>query len=744
MRLFLLIFLVGFTSSIAQIVILRELLVVFHGNELSTGFILACWLLWTAVGSATFGRLFRHRSPGATNLLYGFALLSAMLPATVIWVRAARMLWSLPVGELISPWAMVMIATTVTGPICCLSGALFALACKLASASFESTDGAGSVYLTEAVGACAGGLFFYFVLLPASTPFGGSLIVFLISLASVFAIVTLSKKRRRILLTTCLSLVLLACARLLQYSMQIEQKTRGWEWGRNFLQSRDTPYHNLTFVYDGGQFSLFSNGLWLYSSPDRQSAEPAAHIPLLSHPDPKSVLIIGSCSPEMLQEVVKHPGVLRVDNVQQERALAEFASVVLQASFSAEDSHPRVRMFYVEPNRFMREAKDRYDVVLLSMGEPVNAEMNRFYTVEFFTGIKRLMNPGGIFSFGVPCAPDIIGLRQALLLKSLNMTLQKVFGFVFVMTGEGAHFLASDDIGFIPVDPRVPVDRIRERGLDLQYVRDYYLFDLLNPIRVAYVDSVIGADIPARVNEDFKPVCYLYGLGLWSAQIHPLLGKIFDNVYRGIDSIPLTGIGIIFCFTVFLVSVFFGRKGAVVLSTGICGATLIVLEIVLIVSFQIMEGSAYTQLALIVSFFMAGLACGSAIAKRGFFSRKPMLRLFVIQSVLASYCGILFLGLSYFRSSLTMVSEIDLSVPFFLLAAFLAGLLGGGQYTAAVATGRASGTGLYAADLVGAAGGAISVSLFFLPVFGVPNTLLLPTMGGFLVSTALLIGWKEN
>ena len=38
----------GVSSVIAQVILLRELLVVFYGNELSIGIILAGWLLWEA------------------------------------------------------------------------------------------------------------------------------------------------------------------------------------------------------------------------------------------------------------------------------------------------------------------------------------------------------------------------------------------------------------------------------------------------------------------------------------------------------------------------------------------------------------------------------------------------------------------------------------------------------------------------------------------------------------------------
>ena len=46
----------GFSGLVAQILLLRELLIVFSGNELSIGIILANWLILGAFGSYVLGR----------------------------------------------------------------------------------------------------------------------------------------------------------------------------------------------------------------------------------------------------------------------------------------------------------------------------------------------------------------------------------------------------------------------------------------------------------------------------------------------------------------------------------------------------------------------------------------------------------------------------------------------------------------------------------------------------------------
>jgi spermidine synthase len=55
--------LTGFSAVIGQIVLMRELMVVFSGNEISLGIMLATWLFWTA--SAAFCAALLRRAKAA-------------------------------------------------------------------------------------------------------------------------------------------------------------------------------------------------------------------------------------------------------------------------------------------------------------------------------------------------------------------------------------------------------------------------------------------------------------------------------------------------------------------------------------------------------------------------------------------------------------------------------------------------------------------------------------------------------
>ena len=50
------IWVMGFSGIVAQVLLLRELLIVFSGNELSIGIVLANWLVLEAAGSFLLGK----------------------------------------------------------------------------------------------------------------------------------------------------------------------------------------------------------------------------------------------------------------------------------------------------------------------------------------------------------------------------------------------------------------------------------------------------------------------------------------------------------------------------------------------------------------------------------------------------------------------------------------------------------------------------------------------------------------
>jgi spermidine synthase len=739
----------GFAATIAQILVLRELLVLFYGNELSAGLIFAGWLLWTGLGSALFAKGAQKFSAHSALLGLMLVCLSALLPLVVLFIRASRIIWLLPAGELPSIGKMLLISMAVTGLFCPLSGALFGI-CWAIHRKMGPHQPLW-IYLGEALGSAAGGLVFYFVFLPYGTVFTTiwmtSGMILFISWWLFRPWRPFSNARPGHMIWTAASLLVLAgtiCGPAL------DQMSRRWQWGPNLLSVYDTAYHNLALVRKEEQVSVFANGLWSFWEPDRLSAEHGVHPALLQHPKPETILVLGGGIAGLLEELFKQPDVRHIDYVEPDPDFIRLLKPHLSFATDASLQDSRVRLFHRDPRIFMRRSHTRYDVILMNMGDPITAQMNRFYTMEFFAHVKQRLLPGGIFSFAVAGGENMLGPTQARFLGSIKKTLDQSFPKTLISPGDPIRFFATDSSGELLSDYKALASRISERNLQLTYIREDVLQDALNPLRLDYLKSILEGITGAAVNRDFFPVCYFHNLIMWATQWHAALQKIL-NILADLKLRWLwTGLGIA---GAVIVAIFWtGRckfRSAVAGSIFVSGAVEMVLQVVFLLSFQIIEGFVYRQLALIIAFFMTGLAVGA-----GWISRQPSSalkthaarNLFIRVQALVCMLpfGLILFFLLIHREIHNFLSPAAMGWLFSGLG-LITGILGGVHFALAVmvmaGTGVAPekiGGGFYALDLAGAAAGVLTATLFILPIYGIINALIfLSTLSAISLLTLL-------
>jgi spermidine synthase len=693
-------FLLGLAATLGQILFLRELIVLFSGNEITLGITLASWLLGTGLGSLCIKWVKRL---SADYFFFCFFLLSLILPSCIAFIRLLKPFLGL--GEVQSVINMLWLSPILIFPYALFIGALFTIGCACLKDIWQ-------VYLFEALGAGIGGFCFYFFLCPH---FQSLQIALFLSL--FLAIYTYLKAKQPFLKIVTLLLVLFVFFSSLKWQ-DLENLLRRQEF-RPYkpLVTRDTIYGQLTFLKEKNQIILYENGLYSFTYPDLATVEPAIHFPLLQHSFPSSVLLIGGGVCGGLKEVLKHSSVKEITYVELDSNLIALSKRYLPGLKEILKDQ-RISIVYKDGRLFVKKAKRKYDVIILSLPDPVTIQLNRFYTKEFFEEIKGILNEKGVFSLSISSAPDIIGLALGKLLRSIYATLKTVFAEIVVFPGDSAFFFASPSKGVLTNDVNVLIKRIRERGLKVKYVQDYYLRADLSPLKIAYFESILN-QAKGEINTDLRPRCYFYELVLISSTHFPFLRKMllkclsFRIYHFGIVILILT------LTFVFLKRRFYSLPLLNVI--GIVGFTAISLEIIVLISFQTFYGYVYQELALLITAFMLGLALGSlSFYKLHLSPTKSKLLLFqtTLSFLCLFWCGIIYLKphfylvYSLFLGSIGAVSGIQ-----FLTTACMYQAMGKKiQETAA---------NLYFTDLLGSALGAFLTSIFFLPILGINHTLIL-------------------
>lgn len=690
----------GFTTTVAQVLLVRELVAVFYGNELVLGLILAAWLAWGALGAGLSGRfaLYGHKAPN--RIIAGGLVALGLLPALqMLLVRAARGLLRVPPGALVEFGPMVGTVVLAVAPTCLLAGALFPLLTRRLA---ETGRPPGQAYLWECAGAAIGGVLFSFILIRYLDPFQTAALVLAADLAA--ALLIDFRPPAPGFRLTAIGFLLTATGFLLTAPL-IHRATLRWQWS-DLAFAADSPYGRIVIQARDSQRIFYENGILMFETQGTRPEE-VVHPPLLAHPAPRDVLLIGGAAAGNLREALRHP-VAHVTVVEPDPLILRAARLHLPPDEAAMLDNPQVTVILADGRRFVQTAPKTFDVVILDLPEPSTGALNRFYTEEFFREVRAILNPGGVLALGLPAAENYWSPELARRNGSVYHTLRAAFPHVLTLPGDTTYFLASADP--LEADPDRWGRRLAERGITTRWMTAAYIRYLFTTDRFAQVREALERTAGVRLNRDLMPICYYYDLALWLSRFTPRLRGFFERT----DVLRLSWVALALALPVGLSRL---RRGwALPMAVGGAGLAGMMLEVVILLAFQVRHGSLYAQVSLIVAAYMVGMVLGSRWgASRRW--KSPMAR-----RALLALMGALALG----AAVLPLLLQRPLPAPVFPLLALLAGGWGGAVFPLALGAeqgdvGRAAGR-LYGADLAGGCLGALLGGTVFIPLLGIPQT----------------------
>lgn len=726
-------FLLGFSSMVAQIILFREMMVAFYGNELCLGVMLSVWLFWVGVGSYLGNKIAGPKKYSVSKLSLWYFLISVATLTTIILIRFSKQILGTAPAEIVGFFPMFLFAFVVMSFLCLVLGITFLLNSQWRIFEETKTFLVNRVYLWESLGAGVGGFLVTFVLIPHFSNFDIAILIFSMNL--VFCALLLSPGKRKwiqaLMWVTTMVIILIFSTFGLGKSMDSYSVRKVWR-SLPLIYSTDTKYGNISVTKQYEQVTFYENGLMLFSYPDVSTAEEAVHFALLEHPLPRKLLLIGGGLGGALFQALKYDS-LTIDYVELDPQLIGTGEAFLPAGETQSLRNPRVNIHIMDGRLFVKEKLkqdllERYDVIILNLPDPYTSQLNRFFTVEFFEMVRSILDKGGVFSFRVSSAENYISPELGLYLSSFYRTLNSCFAEVKVLPGSNNVFLASNEAGVLFDDWQTLNARLKRRGISTQFVNENFLPDRLSPARIEYLRDAISQS-SGRTNHDLKPVCYFYNSVLWSKQFKSLEKPLLIFVSR-IRPGWLMGI-IVWVFTMmFLLSRFRrSRLPDLALDTiFVTGFTSILLEIIIVLSFQVFYGYVYSMIGLIFTLFMLGLTIGAAVIQRLASTRRIGFKWLVIaQSLQIIFVFLLLVIVWLFSGSSLSDSEIMISLLLFIT---ISGLLGGMLFTLANhiflgnRTTLKAGTG-YSVDLFGSSLGAIIASAILIPLLGISTTLVL-------------------
>lgn len=455
------IFVSGFTTAIAQNIVIREIFTIVNGNELTIGLILSLWLAATAVGSIAGAKYYFKNS----HFLLFF--LSLLFVLTVSGIRCYRLLF-LP-GEAISPIFFTILILLLITPLAFFGGYIFG------TQSLQVNKGI-LVYRGEQVGTLLGLICFSV----------GALFLqpnYLLSLPFLFLILITIKGKGWKISVFFLSFIFILSdgyTATFKYPMKVNKIIYGLE-GEVAFSKIDSD----TVVFVNG--SLYSTS---YSIP---LIEQAVHTPFSMHPHPKKALLLNQHG--HINEAIKYK------NTDIKCKRLDLLIKDVNCNFSTLD-------------KIIKEEK--FDIIILSTSLPENIANSRYFTKEFFSKIHLLTGDSGIFSFTLPIYSEHLSRNQMLIHNVIVSTLKSVFKDVKVLPGEGLTFIASDISYPFPKKCKVNnifFDNLIIAGLSLERLKEVNREIQATKIHTVFHPYLIGVSIENYLEKFNKSKSFLLVIG---------------------------------------------------------------------------------------------------------------------------------------------------------------------------------------------------------------------------------------
>jgi len=148
------------------------------------------------------------------------------------------------------------------------------------------------------------------------------------------------------------------------------------------------------------------------------------HPPLIMHPNPSSILVIGGGDGGAIEEALKHKNVKEVYQVELDKMVIEVSKKYLPNINKNSWEDPRVKLHIKEGRSFLETTDLQFDVIVLDLTDPSDYS-KMLYTKEFYQLVTKRLTKGGIVSLHLSAwnpFPKITG--------TLYQTLKSVFPYV--------------------------------------------------------------------------------------------------------------------------------------------------------------------------------------------------------------------------------------------------------------------------------------------------------------------------
>jgi spermidine synthase len=386
----------GAAAIMFEIAALRVLTAAFDGSAAAFGTVTAAQLVGGLVGAAASARVRAPREGAART----FVVAGCGLAAAAVGLGAANDLLAASRASLASERvAESLIALVTVVPAAVMTSFSFT---RLLGAAAHRAAGLARLSSASAVGAAAAPAIAALLL----TAGGGTraLLVAPVALLSFGALALARGRRARPWRLGVLS----ACALALAWFSARPARLYAWAGSPGhaplLLEDAEDGVVTVERAPSGGRRLRTGSRFFDGGDDSRFGERRQGLLPLLLHPAPRRVLVLGVGTGTTLGAIAAHPDVERVDAVDLSGAVLE-ALPLFEGANGGVTRRANVRVHHADARTFVRAAAargQRFDVVIGDLFHPQRLGAGALYTREHFAAVAAALAPGGVFVQWLP------------------------------------------------------------------------------------------------------------------------------------------------------------------------------------------------------------------------------------------------------------------------------------------------------------------------------------------------------
>ena len=384
------VFVVGFCTIIYELLI-GSISSYFIGDSIKQ-FSITIGLTMTAMGIGTLISRFFNK-----NLIYWFILVEIIL-AIIGGLSVPILYFIYSVQFFYYPIMCILIIAIGT-----LIGLEIPLLTRIMEEYFQLRENISNVLSLDYLGAFLASLAFPFILLPFLGVFNSSLSTGLLNLlVGILTFIWFKDKltkKRRIMLKVQGILIGIFLIGLMLFSKEVALYLENSMYDDRVVFSKKTPYQQLVITKNKEDIRLFIDGNVQFSTIDEyRYHEPLVHVPMNLVNHRENVLILGGGDGLAARELLKYNDIKSITVVDLDKEMTDLAVKNRIMAELSEHSFENEKVHIINDDafKFLENAKEYYDVIIIDLPDPNNQSLARLYSKEFYKVVKQKLARNGI------------------------------------------------------------------------------------------------------------------------------------------------------------------------------------------------------------------------------------------------------------------------------------------------------------------------------------------------------------